>query len=569
MLQGLYAHTSAVKRRWRWALAAGLGGALWMNSLTAQEPLPRGRGAPPGAAIGPLGTPIPQDDRLLNPPPEVREKEANLLDMVIDPELVLHIHPTRSKIVRTRQPVTRVAITDPSVLEINQFGPQEFEFIGRRSGETTLTLWFTAADGLESIIRYLVRVASDQAQQERAEVEYALLQDRINELFPNSQVQLMPVADKLVLRGQARDAEEAAQILALVRGGGYGEGYGGGFVGLNPAASGPVARLPGAEDLAPMNIVNLLTVPGEQQVMLKVRIAELSRSSLRDLGVNFDALVDGDWGLSNFITQGANIAAIFDAGDYELFVKAFASNGNGKILAEPTLVTLSGYTATFIAGGEFAVPTAVGVDGVSAATTTFRGFGTQVYFTPTVLDKDRIRLHVSPSFSSLNTRNSVQGIPGLDTRAVNTTVDLREGQWLAIAGLIQDEQQGSRSRIPFIGDVPLIGALFGNQQVQRGETELVVLVSPELVHPLEQCHCPFILPGMSMTEPTNHDFWFSLQIEGDPNVHHRSTVWPQYRHQMHEAWVRARRDAHRGYKQQPAFDTHQDAYLCTPHGFSH
>jgi pilus assembly protein CpaC len=518
--------------------------------------------------LGPLGPPTPHDAHLFHPPREVREKEAELVDDVLEPELVFHIHPTRSKIVRTRLPVTRVAITDPSVLEINQFAPQEFEFIGRRSGETTLTLWFTEPGGGESIIRYLVKVASDQAQQERAEVEYTLLQDRINELFPNSQVQLIPVADKLIVRGQARDAEEAAQILAVIRGaGGFGEGYGPGFVGLNPAASGPVTRIPGAEDLSPMSIVNLLTVPGEHQVMLKVRIAELSRSALRDLGVNFNIL-DGDWGVQNFITQGANIAAILDNADYELFVKAFASNGNGKILAEPTLVTLSGYTATFIAGGEFAVPTTVGVEGVSAATTTFRGFGTQLYFTPTVLDKDRIRLHVSPSFSSLNEGNAVNGIPGLDTRAVNTTVDLREGQWLAIAGLIQDEQSGSRSRIPFLGDVPVVGALFGNQQVRRGETELVVLVSPELVHPLEDDHCPFVLPGMALTEPTNHDFYFGLQIEGDPNVHHRSTVWPQYRKQLHQAWAQARQDARRGYKLEAAFDSHQDAYLCSPHGFS-
>jgi pilus assembly protein CpaC len=205
---------------------------------------------------------------------------------------------------------------------------------------------------------------------------------------------------------------------------------------------------------------------------------------------------------------------------------------------------------------------------VAAATTSFRGFGTQLFFTPTVLDKDRIRLHVSPSFSSLNEANTVNGIPGLDTRAVNTTVDLREGQWLAIAGLIQDEQDGSRVRIPLIGDVPILGALFGNQHVSRGETELVVLVSPELVHPLEDDCCPLVLPGMNLTEPTGHDFWFSLQIEGDPNFHHRSTVWPAYRHQMHEAWARARHDARRGYKQQAAFDAHQDTYLCSPHGFS-
>ncbi len=541
---------------------------------SAQEPLPLPPrpGTPPIGPAGPIaparpGGPLEED--LRNPPPEVRQREAQLVGEVIDPQMVFHLHPTRSKIVRTRLPVTRVAITDATVLEVNQFSPTEFEFIGRKSGETTLTLWFSLPGEPESLIRYLVRVAPDQAEQERAEIEYALLQDRINELFPNSQVQLIPVLDKLIVRGQARDAEEAAQILAVLRGtsGGFAEGFGGGLLGLNPAVSGPAARIPGAEDMPQMTIVNMLTVPGEHQVMLKVRIAELSRTALRELGVNFGVLEDS-LNIRSLISQGANLAAILDEGDYELFVKAFASNGNGKILAEPTLVTLSGHTATFIAGGEFAVPTAVGIDGIGAATTTFRGFGTQLAFTPTVLDKDRIRLHVTPSFSSINNNNSVDGIPGLDTRAVSTTVDLREGQWLAIAGLIQDEQHGERTRVPFLGDLPLIGGLFSDQQVRRGETELVVLVSPELVHPLESDRCPFVLPGMTVTEPTDWDFFFHYRIEGDPNFHHRSTIWPEHRRQRQEAWAKARRDARRGYKLDASFDAHQDAYLCSPHGFS-
>ncbi len=572
-------HGYDASRNWMQSRVRGAAWLLAFVGLTcaiasAQEPLPL-PGAPGGpapqsaGAIAPGGPWAPSEDHLRNPPPEVRNREAQLIGEVIDPQMIFHLHPTRSKVVRTRLPVTRVAITDATVVEVNQFSPTEFEFIGRQSGETTLTLWFSMPGEPESLIRYLVRVAPDQAEQARAELEYALLQDRINELFPNSQVQLVPVIDKLIVRGQARDAEEAAQILAVLRGvpGGFAEGFGGGLPGYNPAVSGVTARIPGAEDMLPMTIVNMLTVPGEHQVMLKVRIAELSRTALRELGVNF-AVLEDNLNIRSLISQGANMAAILDDNDYELFVKAFASNGNGKILAEPTLVTLSGYTATFIAGGEFAVPTAVGIDGVGAASTTFRGFGTQLAFTPTVLDKDRIRLHVTPSFSSLNASNSVDGIPGLDTRAVNTTVDLREGQWLAIAGLIQDEQHGEQSRVPFLGDLPLVGALFSDQQVRRGETELVVLVSPELVHPLENDRCPFVLPGMTVTEPTDSDFFFHLRLEGDQNFHHRSTIWPEHRRQRHKAWAQARRDARRGYKLETTFDTHQDAYLCSPHGFS-
>ena len=205
---------------------------------------------------------------------------------------------------------------------------------------------------------------------------------------------------------------------------------------------------------------------------------------------------------------------ILDGGDVDFVLGAIETHGYGKILAEPTLVTLSGRTAQFLAGGEFAVPTTVGIGGVGAATTTFRGFGTELSFTPTVLDKDLVRLEVSPSFSTLNTDATVGGIPGLSRRSVDTTVDLREGQWLAIAGLIQDEQGGQHSRFPFLGNLPIAGHLFSQRSTSRFETELVVLVSPQLVHPLETEQLPLFLPGMEVTDPTNTDFFARKLIEG-------------------------------------------------------
>jgi len=182
-----------------------------------------------------------------------------------------------------------------------------------------------------------------------------------------------------------------------------------------------------------------------------------------------------------------------------------------------------------------------------------------------VLDKDRIRLTVMPSFSTLNEALTVDGIPGLNSRAVMTTVDLREGQWLAIAGLIQDQQGGSKSRIPFIGDVPVLGLPFMSESVRREETELVVLVSPELVHPMECRQVPLILPGMDVTEPDDKAFFCLQQIEGHPDVQHRSTVWPAYRDRMREAGFQAVHAAHgtRGlYYQQQRY------YMCGPQGFS-
>jgi len=368
------------------------------------------------------------------------------------------------------------------------------------------------------------------------------------------------------VRGQARDAEEATRIMSVLRanggggGGGWGGGWGGGAVG-----DGPVATLPDAPDLPIATVINLLEVPGEHQVMLKVRIAELTRTALRELGMSFNVGTE-DWSVTSVLGGAGNLSAILnDAFDLELYLRAHSSNGYGKILAEPTLVTISGRPATFLAGGEFAVPTAVGIGGIGAATTSFRGFGTMLTFTPTVLDKDRIRLNVMPSFSTINEDLYVDNIPGLNSRAVMTTVDLREGQWLAIAGLIQDQQGGSKSRIPFIGDIPFLGLPFMSESVRREETELVVLVSPELVHPMECRQVPLILPGMDVTEPDDKAFFCLQQIEGHPDVQHRSTVWPAYRDRLREAGFQAVHAAHgtRGlYYQQQRY------YMCGPQGFS-
>ncbi|MCR9119704.1 MAG: pilus assembly protein N-terminal domain-containing protein, partial [bacterium] len=394
-----------------------------------------------GELIGPK-----QLEELETPPDAVRQKEIDLIDSVVSPELVFRIDPLHSKIMKTKLPITRISITDPATLEVNEFSPTEIELIGLKAGTTTLTMWFAKPNGDETILRYLVKVESNEGDQRRAETEFARLQARINELFPQSQIQLIPVADKLIVRGQARDSKEASEILALLGGQSAqaGGNSGGGLTGI-----GTVANLPGAEDLRIQSIVNLLNVPGEQQVMLKVRIAEISRSAARNIGVDMQ-IVKGAFQFQNLLAGGAgNITAILDGGDVRLFLNAFTSNGVGKLLAEPTLVTISGQPATFISGGEFAVPTTVGVGGVGAIATTFRGFGTQLTFTPTVIDKDKIRLRVAPSVSSINNANAVNGIPGLNTRGATTTVDLREGQWLAVAGLIQDEHTGNHTRVPF------------------------------------------------------------------------------------------------------------------------
>ncbi len=240
------------------------------------------------------------------------------------------------------------------------------------------------------------------------------------------------------------------------------------------------------------------------------------------------------------LASGGNalLSGMFNDASFELVIKALQKNGNAKILAEPNLVTLSGHPATFLAGGEFAVPTVVGVGGAQAATTQFKGFGTSLTFTPTVLDRDRIRLNVSPTFSTLNAANSVGGVFGLDTRTVQTTVDLREGQVLAIAGLIQEQQRGDKSFLPVIGEWPILNFIAATRTVTRDETELIVLVTPELVHPMEPDQAPSILPGMEVTEPNDLDLFIYGDIEGRSELHHRSTVWPLYKSRLKRCYDR-------------------------------
>jgi pilus assembly protein CpaC len=175
-----------------------------------------------------------------------------------------------------------------------------------------------------------------------------------------------------------------------------------------------------------------------------------------------------------------------------------------------------------------------------------------------VLDKDRIRLQVSPTFSTLNRDNAVNGIFGLDTRGINTTVDIREGQVLAIGGLLQEQQSGTIRRIPYLGDIPGLGVLFSDKSISRDETELIVLVTPELVHALDPEHAPQILPGMEVTEPTDKDFFCYGDIEGRANCHHRGTVWPLYRSRLKRA----------GYDDLKSIEMSQQYYLNGPFGFS-
>ncbi|HEX5102775.1 MAG TPA: type II and III secretion system protein, partial [Pirellulaceae bacterium] len=312
-------------------------------------------------------------------------------------------------------------------------------------------------------------------------------------------------------------------------------GIGGGY-GISEGAATPVLSLQatGGNPGPQYQIINMLRVPGVQQVALKVKIAELNRSAARGFGVDVNAAInfsDSVEGSKLFLssllnagnTGGTSLLTSFSGDDVSIGIRYLQERGVIRLLSEPTLVTLSGRPATFIAGGEFAVPTIVGSVGLNAVTTDFRAFGAIISFLPTVVDKDRVRLQVAPEFSQINNQLRVNNTPGLNVRAATTTVEMREGQTLAIAGLLEDTYKATN-----VGNLPGLAQIFGRRDSTRSETELIILVSPELVHPMEAEEVP-PLPGFDVTEPTACQFFLHGDIEGNPTQDYRSTVWPRLR----------------------------------------
>jgi pilus assembly protein CpaC len=305
---------------------------------------------------------------------------------------------------------------------------------------------------------------------------------RLFELMPSEQIEVRGSADSVILSGTVAGANHAANAQAV------------------------------AESFAPGKITNLLQVKGSQQVMLAVRFAEMKRTIVKELGLNTSLVLDGNDGEFTLKTgrllTGAGVGSLFGSvgvtdltiGDttIEGILDALEVKGLVKTLAEPNLIALTGETASFLAGGEFPIPVSQGSQSRDTAesdnaftgsgvTIEYKQFGVSLSFTPTVIGGDLINLVVAPEVSALDPATSVVvdnlEIPGLTTRRAKTTVELRDGQSFAIAGLLQNDFSDSIRAFPFLGDLPIIGALFRSTQYQKGETELVIVVTPHLVNP--------------------------------------------------------------------------------------
>jgi pilus assembly protein CpaC len=419
-------------------------------------------------------------------------------------------------------------------------------------------------------------------------------------------VRLTQVRDSVVVEGEARDAVQVARIIETV------QAYLISVQTLQdrrsltqqqrpavePKKDGPPPAEPAGPGVAtpesplrsvqvsvpPPRVINLLRVPGAKQVMLKVRVAELNRSAFRQVGadllyrgahnsagtriggatvnsgVDTTAGTAGAFGGFTQLLTGGNTTAfgIFQNADFAILVAALRRNSLLKVLAEPNLVALNGQAAHFLAGGEFPVPVPqqVAAGGLTPTITVqFKEFGVRLGFLPTILDGEVIRLAVDPEVStidrSLGTVLVAGGspVPGLNTRRAHTVVEMREGQTLAIAGLLQVTLDAQTQRIPGLGDLPVIGPFFSNTTHERVEKELIVLVTPYLIDPM-QCDQVPPSPGDGIATPSDFEFYFLNRIEGRTGRDWRSTT--QYEKQLPAVRALLRLDA---------------AHVVGPHGF--
>ncbi len=403
----------------------------------------------------------------------------------------LRVAMGRAAVLRTPEPITRVSLADPDLAEVTLLGPRQLLVTaGDRAGSTNLILWHGED-------RAVVRDLEVHPSPDRL----AALREDLAALAPGLRVRQR--GQGVVLDGEVAGAERLERALARIEQEG-------------------------------LPVTNLARVRGSQQVQLEVKLAEVSRTGLQEMGLGF--LLNEDWNVgvlpggsftgslegvvlrdsllgrsANAALTGSSTLASPFASAFQIAVQALEDDALGllslltshslaRVLASPTLVALSGQEASFLVGGEFAVPVSVREGVVSIE---FKEFGTLLRFTPTVLGEGRISLRVEPEVSnpdfSLGTASGGVAVPGVRTRRGSTTLLLGDGQTFVMAGLLQETSQSVDDRVPFLGDLPLLGGLFTRKQVQRTESELLIVVTPRLVRPLRPDEVP-PLPGEGLRD---------------------------------------------------------------------
>ncbi len=380
----------------------------------------------------------------------------------------------------TDKPVERASLANPEVADILIISPTQIYLRGNAPGLTNLSLWWANGNGRTV---YDLEISPDISQ----------LKKRLCELLPEEKnIQVTTNYDAVTLTGSLSNIASLPRVLAL------------------------------AESYAPERVKNLLQISGVHQVMLEVQIAEISRSAERDLGIQLGRT----WGkgaprassasdLFNITVSPALTSnLVFHRGysTWTAIVDTLEEKGLAKILAEPTLIALSGQEANFLVGGEIPIP----VQTETGISVEYKEYGIGVTFTPTVLNSKKISMRVSPEVSELDYENaiSIAGamVPGLTIRQASTVVELGDGQSFAIAGLIKEVDRETINKFPILGDIPILGALFRSSGFDNAETELVIIVTPHLVQPLDMAKQT--LPTDKHIRPGDIEFFLLGALEG-------------------------------------------------------
>jgi len=416
--------------------------------------------------------------------------EAETLRVVREStQRTLNVPIKRALVVESDTAFAELSIANPAIADISSLSDRTIYVLGKAPGLTTLTL----LDGNGLLITNVnVRVTTDISE----------FKERLQQILPGEKIQVRTANDGIVLSGTVSSAARLQRALDL------------------------------AERYAEGRVSNLMTVGGIQQVLLKVRFAEMNRAVSKSLSSSLSlggTLFDSDLGVSGgsntTVTEGGRTGSLsgnlpltndnagavlfgFNAGDLEvgLLLEALETKGVVRTLAEPNLVALSGQEAKFLAGGEYPVPVSQ-EDGV--ITIEFKPFGVELNFIPRVVDKDLINLELEAAVSDIDPTNGITldsfTIDAFSRRETSTTVELRDGESFAIAGLLEDTFLDTNQQLPWLGDVPVLGALFRSASYQREQTELVIIITAHLVTPVTGD--VLALPTDRIRPPTEQDLF--------------------------------------------------------------
>lgn len=386
-----------------------------------------------------------------------------------------------SIVMRTDQAFKEVRVADAKIADIVVLTDRSFQVLGKKAGKTNVML-YDSQNRLVDIVD--VKVGFDLQG----------LKQVLFETFPREPVNVRSMAGGVYLSGKVTNGDVASQIVKV------------------------------AQAYAPERVTNGLSVRDSHQVMLEVRFVEASRDAAKELGIGILTQTAGKFAFQSAggLISGAAPAAIGQAFgahnnvSLDAQINALEEDGIIRTLAEPNLVAMSGETASFLAGGEFPVPVPAAFGQLAIE---YRQFGVGLSFTPTVLDDGVINLKVAPEVSQLDTNNSVRiagvEVPSLRVRRANTSVELRNDQSFAIAGLLQNTTNNTKVQTPWVGDIPILGALFRSSRFQKSETELMIIVTPRLVQPVSDIS-KLRTPIDGLRTPNDIEEFLVGMIEGQP-----------------------------------------------------